>query len=173
MPASASAACRRRAFAHAYSLPRTARRWRTSSSCRTSAARSSSKNRAAVKPYTPIVAARPAGPLALALVERALAPAVAESAPGGESPRSPELASTAPQYIAAPLALQRPAMERELVELIFRQPVPAAQVAAACVQMTQKLDQPGTALRAVGQLPLDRGPRTVACYLNSSRARTV
>ena len=56
MPSAASAAWRRAEFAHAYSLPRTPRRWRTSSSNRASACRSARTNVSAVKPYTPIVA---------------------------------------------------------------------------------------------------------------------
>src|SRR3954463_11687857 len=58
MPASASAACRRFEFAHAYSLPRTPRRWRTSSTRGTSAARNAARNDSPEKPYTPIVATR-------------------------------------------------------------------------------------------------------------------
>jgi hypothetical protein len=58
MPASASAACSRCALAHAYSLPRTPRRWRTSISSPTPASRSAARNVPALKPYTPTVATR-------------------------------------------------------------------------------------------------------------------
>src|SRR4051794_29617707 len=55
MPAAASAFCSRAELAHAYSLPRTPRRWRTSRSSFTLAARSASRNSSSVEPYTPIV----------------------------------------------------------------------------------------------------------------------
>jgi hypothetical protein len=88
-------------------------------------------------------------------------------APGGDPCAAPQLARAAPELVAGAVPLERPAVERELVELLVRQPVAPAEVATARLQVTEELHEPGAAVRAVLQLPLNCGPRTLACYVHA------
>src|SRR5687767_1692418 len=61
---------------------------------------------------------------------------------------APQLARPPPEQALRVARLERPAVERELVELLVREPAARAESPAPALQVCEELREPGAALRA-------------------------